>query len=110
MVAAFQEGHALDASMVRTGRRVTTANQTTTYFGKQVFMKATYTTDPTQTPKTIDLVSNGKMQLGIYEVRGRHDEDLFQPGRTCRGPPTSRRAAGDGRTSAVWRRVKRDTR
>ena len=38
--AAFQDGHALDASMVKTGRRVTSATHTTTYFGKQVFMQA----------------------------------------------------------------------
>ena len=105
LVAAFQEGQALDASMVKTGRRVTTATQTTTYFGKQVYMKATYTTDATQTPKTIDLVSNGKTQLGIYEVAGDTMKICFS--RTGLPRPTDYETrAGDGRTSAVWKLVK----
>jgi uncharacterized protein (TIGR03067 family) len=59
MVEAWQAGHALDASMVKTARRVTTATHTTTYFGQQVFLNAEYTTDPTQSPKSIDLSAKG---------------------------------------------------
>jgi uncharacterized protein (TIGR03067 family) len=105
MVNAWQEGQALDPRMVKTARRITTATHTTTYFGKQVFLNATYTTDATRRPKAIDLVNRGKPQLGIYEVEG----DTM---RICFAPPGKPRPAdfesrpGDGNTAAEWRRVK----
>jgi uncharacterized protein (TIGR03067 family) len=104
MVNAWQAGHPLDPSMVKTGRRVTTATHTTTYFGRQVFLNAEYTTDPMQSPKTIDLNAKGQTQLGIYEVAG----DIF---RICFSSPGKPRPTdfstrpGDGRTSAEWKRA-----
>jgi uncharacterized protein (TIGR03067 family) len=105
MQAAYQGGQALDASMVKTGRRITSATETTTYFGKQVFLQATYTTDASLTPKTIDLLlKNGKTQLGIYEVDGDTMRICFTtPGKPRPADFESRPA--DGRTSAVWKRV-----
>jgi uncharacterized protein (TIGR03067 family) len=104
MVDAWQAGHALDASMVKTARRVTTATHTTTYFGKQVFLNAEYTTDPTQSPKAIDLSAKGKTQLGIYEVSGDTFRICFaSPGKPRPTDYTTR--PGDGRTSAVWKRA-----
>lgn len=103
MVNAWQDGHALDARMVKTGRRVTTATHTTTYFGKQVYRNSAYTADPNARPKTIDFHGLNP-QLGIYEVEG----DVQ---RVCFGAPGQPRPAdfeskpGDGRTVAVWRRV-----
>jgi uncharacterized protein (TIGR03067 family) len=104
MQAAFQEGNSLDASMVKTGRRVTSATHTTTYFGKQVFHKAAYTTDPSRNPKTIDLVlASGKTQLGIYDVQGDIMKICFTaPG--CPRPTDFESNPGDHRTSAVWKR------
>jgi uncharacterized protein (TIGR03067 family) len=105
MQAAFQEGHSLDAAMVKTGHRVTSATHTTTYFGKQVFMKAAYTTDASRNPKTIDLVlASGKTQLGIYEVQGDIMKICFtKPG--CPRPTDFQSNPGDRRTSAVWKRA-----
>ena len=103
MQAAFQSGQPLDASMVKTGRRVTSATHTTTYFGKQVFMKATYTTDPSQSPKTIDLVlGSGKTQLGIYDIEGDIMKICFTPPGHPR--PTSFDSSGS-RIYAIWKRV-----
>lgn len=109
MVDAMQEGFHLDASMVKTARRVATHNETTTYFGKQVVMRATYRTDSTQNPKTIDFVhiagpSKGKTQLGIYEVRHGMLRLCFAvPGQPR--PVDFESRPGDGRTFAVWRRA-----
>jgi uncharacterized protein (TIGR03067 family) len=104
MVNAWQAGHALDASMVKTGRRVTTATRTTTYFGKQVFLNAEYTTNPGLSPKTIDLSAKGQTQLGIYEVDGETMKICFAaPGKPR--PTGYDTRPGDGRTSAVWKRV-----
>ena len=104
MVAAFQGGYALDADMVKTARRITSSTETTTLFGDQVYLKASYTTDPWQTPKTIDLkLSSGKTQLGIYEVDGDVMKICFTaPGKPR--PTDFQSKAGDHRTSAVWKR------
>jgi uncharacterized protein (TIGR03067 family) len=109
MVDAMQMGHHLDASMVKTGRRVATHTDTATWFGKQLFMKATYTTDPDAHPKTIDFVhtagpSKGKTQLGIYELDGGLLRLCFAPPGGPR-PDDFEAAAGDGRTFAVWKRA-----
>jgi uncharacterized protein (TIGR03067 family) len=104
MVNAWQAGHPLDPRMVQTGRRITTATHTTTYFGKQVFLNAEYTTDPLQSPKTIDLSANGKTQLGIYDVAGDTMKICFSaPGKPR--PTDYETRPGDGRTSAVWKRA-----
>jgi len=104
MVNAWQEGHALDPRMVKTGRRVTTATHTTTYFGKQVFLNAAYTIDNSVHPKTIDLDNRGKKQLGIYDVEGDTMKICFAaPGRPRPADFESR--PGDGNTSALWKRA-----
>jgi uncharacterized protein (TIGR03067 family) len=104
MVAAFQSGHELDAAMAKTARRVTTATHTTTYFGNKVFLNAEYSTDPTQSPKTIDLRVKKGTQLGIYEVDGDILKICFAaPGKPR--PAGFTTSAGDGHTSAVWKRV-----
>lgn len=109
MLEAMQMGQHLDASISKTARRIATRRETATYFGKQLYMKATYTTDASADPKTIDFVhtagaSAGRRQLGIYELEG----DVL---RLCFAAPGAPRPAdfesrpGDGRTFAVWKRA-----
>jgi uncharacterized protein (TIGR03067 family) len=63
-----------------------------------------FTSDSSKSPKTIDYVSKGKTQLGIYEFEG----DVLK---VCVSAPGSPRPAefksipGDGRTLTVWRRA-----
>jgi uncharacterized protein (TIGR03067 family) len=110
MVSGFLDGAPLDGSMVKYGKRVTRGNQTTVQFGPQVFMKATFTLDPSQSPRAIDLVHTqgmhqGKAQLGIYECDGKRL-------RFCASRPGQPRPAdfearkGDGNTVAEWKFVK----
>lgn len=104
MVEGRQSGHRLDPGMVKTARRITSDTHTTTYFGAQVYLNASYTIDAAVTPKRIDLVNRGKEQLGIYEVQGDILRICFAaPGKPR--PTDFEARAGDGRTSAVWRRV-----
>ncbi|MBZ5626482.1 MAG: TIGR03067 domain-containing protein [Acidobacteriia bacterium] len=111
MVSGFMDGHPIESSMVKYGRRVTRGNQTTVQFGPQVFMKATFTLDPSKSPREIDLVHTqgmhkGKTQLGIYECDG---EKL----RFCSSTPGQPRPVdfearkGDGKTVAEWKLVKK---
>ena len=111
MVSGFMDGHAIDASMVKHGRRVTRGNETVVKFGPQVFSRATFTLDAGKTPREIDLMHSqgmhaGKTQLGIYECDG-------QSMRFCASTPGQPRPTdfeprkGDGKTIAVWKLEKR---
>lgn len=104
MVTAYHSGHELDPATVVTARRVTTATHTTTYFGNKVFLNAEYTTDSSPTPKHIDLKTKKGTQLGIYET----DADTFKVCFAVPGQPRPigfETRAGDGCTSAVWKRA-----
>jgi len=104
MLAAYQSGQALDAAMVKTARRFTSSTETTTFFGDRVFLKASYTTDTSPNPKTIDLVlASAKTQLGIYEVQG----DVMKICFTAPGEPRPTHFDSSGpRTYAIWKRVR----
>lgn len=110
MMSGFMDGHPMDKSMVKYGKRVTRGSLTSVLFGPQVFMRGTFTLDASKTPREIDVAHTegmhaGKLQLGIYECDG---ETL----RICYGSPGQARPTdfeprmGDGKTVAVWKRVK----
>jgi uncharacterized protein (TIGR03067 family) len=107
MVSGFMDGHPIERSMVKYGKRVTRGNQTTVQFGGQVFMKATFTCDLAKSPREIDFVHTegmhkGKTQLGIYECDGKKLK-------LCSATPGQPRPAdfearkGDGKTVAEWK-------
>jgi uncharacterized protein (TIGR03067 family) len=110
MVSCIRDGYTLEPMLVKSGRRIGRGGETTTMFGKQVFMKARYTLDATQNPKTIDYAitdgaSKGKTQYGIYEMDGELLRICYAgPGKSRPTDFTS--ATGDGKTVTVWKLAK----
>jgi uncharacterized protein (TIGR03067 family) len=110
MVSCIRDGYTLERILVNSGRRVGKGDQTTTMFGKQVFMKARYALDSSAAPKCIDYFitagdGKGQTQLGIYEMDG----ELLRICYTAPGQPrpTDFTAAnGDGKTVTAWKKVK----
>ena len=109
MVSGVMDGAAMQPSDVQWVRRVMTGNETKVTAGPQTMLQATFTHDPTKSPKTIDYVitagaNKGKTQIGIYEFEG----DLL---RICMAAPGHARATsfestkGDKRTFTVWKRA-----
>jgi uncharacterized protein (TIGR03067 family) len=107
MVSCIRDGYTLEPMLVRSGRRIGRGGETTTMFGRNVFMKASYTLDAARNPKTIDYAitagaGKGKIQYGIYE----RDGELL---RICYAGPGEARptdfasATGDGKTVTVWK-------
>lgn len=111
MVSGFMDGHPMDRSMVKYGKRITRGNQTTVQFGPQVFLKAAFTLDPTKSPHEIDYVHTqgmhtGKTQLGIYECNGKTLKvSSSTPGQPR--PMDFAPKAGDGNTISEWTFVKK---
>jgi uncharacterized protein (TIGR03067 family) len=110
MVSGFMDGHPMDKSMVKHGKRVTRGNVTSVLFGAQLFTRGTFTLDTSKTPKAIDLAHSegmhaGKTQLGIYECDGETMRISYGSPGAAR-PTDFEPRKGDGRTIAEWRRVK----
>ena len=106
MVSCIRNGDPLGPMMVKGGKRVTRGNDTTVFFGDHPFLKTTFTLDPSQQPKTIDLGNAGEVQRGIYELDGETMKICYAaPGE--RRPSDYATARGDGRTMAVWQRTKK---
>ncbi|MFT3882622.1 MAG: sigma-70 family RNA polymerase sigma factor [Gemmatales bacterium] len=110
MVSGERDGQTLPDDIVEGMKRVAADGETTVTLSGQRFMRAKYTIDPTQKPKTINYVLTdgpnlGKTQLGIYEII---DDNLV---RFCFAAPGTERPkdfttkAGSNRTLSVWRRV-----
>ena len=106
MTAGTMNGKAMDESMVKWVKRVTHGNETAVHAGPQVMMKAEFTSDPSQSPKTIDYLNTagihkGKKQQGIYELSGNELKMcVAAPGEPR--PKKFESTPGDGRTLTVW--------
>jgi uncharacterized protein (TIGR03067 family) len=96
LVSGIMDGRPMDESVVKWVKRATLGNQTTVFAGPQTIMKLEFTSDSSQSPKTIDYLNTagsnkGKTQHGIYEFDGDARPTEFQP--------------GDGGTLTVWKRA-----
>jgi uncharacterized protein (TIGR03067 family) len=109
MVSGTQDGHPMDARLLKVGKRLVEGSETSVLFGPQLYAKAKFTVDRSKTPNTIDYYNTqggnaGKAQYGIYELSGGTLK-------ICMGAPDRERpnefqsTPGDGRTLAVWRKA-----
>jgi uncharacterized protein (TIGR03067 family) len=109
MVTGMADGEAMPDAMLATAKRVCKDDETSVTIGGQLIMKAKFSIDPSQKPKTIDYQvidgpTKGRKHLGIYEFDG---EQL----KFCFGSPDAPRPSefvsksGDGRTNTVWKRA-----
>jgi uncharacterized protein (TIGR03067 family) len=106
MLSGSADGQPMPEDMLKQMKRVCKGDETTTTINGQVFMKAKFSLNPTNNPKTIDYqmlegFTKGKTQLGIYEVQGDKFKACFsQPGAER---PTEFKA-GEGITFSIWQR------
>jgi uncharacterized protein (TIGR03067 family) len=111
MVSGSFDGHPMEASLVKLGRRILRGSQLTVLFGSQVFMKARVKLDSSKSPKQIDYAiasgANGaSTQLGIYERDGTTLKLCMAAAGQPR-PTDFTSAKGDGRTLTMWKPVKK---
>ncbi len=110
MVSGAADGQSVPSQMVKQMKRVCKGDEATTTMAGAVFIKAKITIDPSQKPKAIDYqmtdgLTEGKTQLGIYELDGDTFKACFaKPG--AERPTDFTSKAGDGRTLSVWKRDK----
>jgi uncharacterized protein (TIGR03067 family) len=110
-VALVMNGQDIPADFFKGSTRVVKGNETTVTIGGQVVLKATFTVDPSKSPKTIDYTiaegpDKGKQQLGIYEVENELAKFCFStPGKDR--PTEFASKAGDGRTFGTWKKAQK---
>jgi uncharacterized protein (TIGR03067 family) len=108
MVSGSMDGHPMQRSLVKQGRRIVKGDRLTVLFGAQVFLKARVTTDPSKAPKHIDYAVTsgagaGLAQLGIYKL----ERDKLKICMAAGGQPRAiefESLHGDGRTLTMWRK------
>jgi uncharacterized protein (TIGR03067 family) len=108
MVSGEFDGQALPETFVRSGKRVARGTEVTASFADQVYLKATFTVDPAQKPRSIDYTviegtNKGQTLHGIYELDGDTFRSCFAPAGKDR-PTEFATKAGDGRTLTAWKR------
>lgn len=110
MLSGSMDGHAMEASLVKHGRRVVRGDRLTVLFGPQVYLKSRVTLDPSKSPKQIDYTISsgagaGGTQAGIYELVGKTLKLCMAAAGKPR-PADFSSAKGDGRTLTVWKPAK----
>lgn len=101
------DGRSLPSAVARTGRRVAAGNDLTVSMAGTVVLQARFTVDREREPKAIDyLLSDGRIQRGIYELSGAHLRVIFAGPGPAR-PAGFGTAPGDGLTLTLWKRSRK---
>jgi uncharacterized protein (TIGR03067 family) len=111
MATAGGGGQSVLGSMFKNSRRVCKGDETSVTVGGQLLMRATFSLDPSKTPKTIDYhvtagSNSGKDLLGIYELDGDTVRFCFSAPGFAR-PTDFDSKPGDGRTASRWKRERK---
>jgi uncharacterized protein (TIGR03067 family) len=110
MVSCAYDGEQLEPSFVSSCRRIAKGNETATFMGKQLLMKARFRVDRSKQPNTIDYLltagpAAGQTQLGIFDLKGgKLTVSFSNPGMPR--PADFSFTRGDGHTVTAWRRIK----
>src|SRR5436309_2876477 len=110
MVSGSADGQPMPEDMLKQMKRVCKGDEITVTMGGQLYLKAKINLDPSKKPKTIDYQmtggpTNGKTQLGIYELQGGQFKACFAaPG--AERPTDFTSQSGDKRTVSLWKRQK----
>lgn len=110
MSEGWADGHAMDARMVKSAKRVVTGSEMSVMFGAQVYSKGRFTVDRSTNPAQMDIfnlegTNAGKVQQAIWRVSENGRELTLAIAAAGAGrPPDFQPRPGDGRTVVHWRR------
>jgi uncharacterized protein (TIGR03067 family) len=109
MIAAQRDGTVPPRIVMRGARRSARGNESTVIMQGRIYMKSTYTLDPSKSPKEIDYdvlegEFRGQKQQGIYAIEGNTVRFCFaSPGQPR--PTDFTAPAGSGRSFSAWQKI-----
>ena len=109
MIAGQRDGQVLPRFLLRGATRTAVGNESTVIIGGRLYMRSSYTLDPTKNPKQIDYdVSAGQLagqkQQGIYEITGNTVRFCFAAPGSPR-PTDFSAPAGSGRSYSAFQKI-----
>jgi len=109
MVSGSRDGQMLATNVVANSRRIARGNEMTVTINGQMLMQATFTINPSKTPKAIDYDMKhgphmGQTELGIYEIDGDTIKFCFAIPDQPR-PTNFTTTMGDKLTASTWKKA-----
>lgn len=109
MLAGQRDGQVAPRIIMRGASRSARGNVSTVIMQGRIYMKSSYTLDPSKSPKWIDYdvldgELRGQKQQGIYEIEGNMVKFCFAtPGQPR--PTDFSAPGGSGRSFSIWQKV-----